>query len=462
MSGEIKDFSIKIVTSADLKAAQDSAKALQDVGTTGKESAATQVAAARDVEVVEKQAFTSKAQLKQAVKGLKEEFPALGHIARMALNPITLIVAGIGSAWAIWTYRVKEMAAVLSGFELPDLSEKRVGQVTAMTKAYSDVAEALRKTIEGYKSVDSASKREDERLDRQAERNKKLLESQKNLALSELERKKASLKPGEYEKGKAEIEDFYEGLGVKNTEAQKQDKLRREAQKVDDLERDAQAKLKEAAKIKVGTEEQDRQTEGDLQKQADAAKAGKVAAQGRLKEIQDFREGVMDWQERAAFTAKYGARYGTMPGTQAMDLERGNIRSADAVIKKYNDWLNEALNRQLARNRREELVETAGKEKGEAETIKHDLFDKGGALDQFDADKEAARQAHRSDQLARANKVAWELNDQTKQVTDEIVKATENGTRVLGEVVKKLAELRKAQAEQEGRIRQIEGRPPRL
>jgi hypothetical protein len=462
MGNEIKDFQIKIVTSADLKASQDSAKALQDVGAAGKESAATQVAAAGDVEVVEKQAFTSKAQLKQAVKGLKDEFPALGHIARMALNPITLIVAGIGSAWAIWTYRVKEMTAVLSGFELPDLSEKRVGQVRAMAKAYSDFTEALRKTREAYQSVDSASKREDERQDKQAERNKKLRESQKNLALAKLEHDKASLKPGEYEKRKAGIEDFYEGLGVKDTDDQKKAKLQRQAQREDDLARDAKAKLAEAAKIKAGTEEQDQQTGGDLQKQAEAAKAGKVTAQGRLKEIQDFREGVMDWQDKVGFTAKYGARYGTMPGSKAIDLEKGNIRSADSVIKNYNDWLNEAPNRKLARDRREELVGTAGKEAGEAETIHHDMWDKGGALDQFDADTAVNKKVQHNDQLTRANKAVGNVNDQVKQVTDEITKATEGQSRVLGAVLHKLAELRKEQNEQERRLHAQEGRAPRI
>lgn len=356
MADDIKQFSIKIVTSADLKAAQDSAKALQDVGAAGKESASTQVSVAKDVDKVEKQAFTSKKDLRAPVKGLREEFPVLGHVARLALNPIALIVAGIGSAWAIWTYRVKEMTAVLSGFELPELSEKRIGQMKAATKAYSDFAEALRKIREGFDSVESASKREEERQDKAVERAKKLVESQKNLALSELERDKASLKPGEYERRKAGIEDVYEGLGVKETEAQKKAKLQRQAQNADALARDAKAKLDQATRIKVGTEEDEKQTEEDLRKQADSARAGKVAAQARLAEIQNYREGVMDWQERLAFLTKAGARYGGMHGSLAIELEKGNIRSADAVIGKYNTWLNESPNRALARNRRGELV----------------------------------------------------------------------------------------------------------
>jgi hypothetical protein len=462
MGNEIKDFQIKIVTSADLKAATDSAKSLQEIGAASTDSAHEQVRAGQAVEEVEKKAFTSKMQLKQAVKGLKEEFPALAHVARMALNPITLIVAGIGGAWAIWTYRVKEMTAVLSGFELPDLSEKRAGQVTAMAKAYSDFAEALRKTVEGYNSVDAASKREEERQEKQVARNKKLLESQKNLALSELERNKASLSAGEYEKRRTGIEDFYGGLEVSGTEAEKKAKLQRQAQRADTLARDAQSKLDQAAKIKAGTEEQDRQTEGDLQKQADAAKAGKVAAQDRLTEIERFREGSMDWQERLAFLKRYGARYGTMPGTEAMGVEKGNISTADAVIGTYNNWLNRAPQRALARNRRGELVETASREAGEAETIRHDLFDKGGALDQFDADSAVAGRVLRNDQLARANKAAGNMNDQAKQIVDEITRATESGSRVLGATVNKLKELIKAQAEQEHRIRELEGRPPRL
>ena len=222
--------------------------------------------------------------------------------------------------------------------------------------------------------------------------------------------------------------------------------------------------MSQAAKIKVGTEDEESQTEGDLLKQAEAAKGGKTAAKGRIKEIEDFRDGLMDWQEKVVFTAKYAARYGGMSGSQAIDLEKGTVRNADSVIGKYDDWMKEKPNRKLARGRRGELVAEAGKEEGEAATIHRDMWDKGGGLDQFDADNKNAGAVAGNNPLARANKAAGAINDQAKQVTDEITASVERGSKVLEMVTSKLVKLQAAQkraeevvAQTDARIKSLEG-----
>ena len=65
-----KDFQIRIVTSADLAAAKASAQELGNISTAAKASAAQQVEAGKEVAAVEAEAFTSKQQLKEGIKGL--------------------------------------------------------------------------------------------------------------------------------------------------------------------------------------------------------------------------------------------------------------------------------------------------------------------------------------------------------------------------------------------------------
>jgi hypothetical protein len=77
MGDEIKDFQIKIVTSADLKAAQDSAKALQDVGTAAKVSTAVVTEDGKTTEeLTQKTGFLSlkKGELKKLVRECRGVF----------------------------------------------------------------------------------------------------------------------------------------------------------------------------------------------------------------------------------------------------------------------------------------------------------------------------------------------------------------------------------------------------
>ena len=461
-----KDFQIRIVTSADLAAAKASAQELGNISTAAKASAATQVEAGKEVAAVEAEAFTSKQQLKQAVKGLKDEFPMLAHIARLSINPITAAVALATAAWALWKSRVEEATKALGGVELPEVSEKMVGQVSAMAQAYSDFAEALRKTVEAYNSVDAASKRADERQDKQAERNKKLLESQKNLALAKLEADKSKLKPGEYEQAKGEIEDFFEGLGVKDTEAQKMAKLQRKAQKEDHLARDAQAKLDQAAGIKVGTEVQDSKLEAKLKLLADAAEGNIKERQQRIVDFKEYQTGEGSILKRmgTAFKINYdlGRSLATLVAqgdpriNEAIATQQGVIDSQQPMIGRYEAFMGNKEGRKLARNQRGELISEAGKEAGEAETIHRDMWDQGGELDQFDADKANSGAVARNNTLAGANKAAGAVNDQAKQVTEEITRSVESGSKILESVTVKLVQLHAAQKAAEDRIKSLE------
>ncbi len=91
MGDDIKDFQIKIVTTADLNAAKASAQELTNVATATKASAA---AASEDGKAAENLTQKTgvlnlkKAELKKLVRELGNEFPIAGQAGRMMMNPI--------------------------------------------------------------------------------------------------------------------------------------------------------------------------------------------------------------------------------------------------------------------------------------------------------------------------------------------------------------------------------------
>lgn len=93
-------------------------------------------------------AFTSKKQLKDMVKQLGHEFPLLGSIGRLALNPIAFTTAAITGAFALWNFRVQELTRSLGGIQMPDVSDDQIARIeragTAL-KAYAESAAGIGK-----------------------------------------------------------------------------------------------------------------------------------------------------------------------------------------------------------------------------------------------------------------------------------------------------------------------------
>lgn len=105
MSDNIKDFEIKIVTSADLAGAKATAQELQNVAAKTKESASAASEDAKNTEeLTQKTGFLGlkKGELKKVVQELGHEFPIAGMAGRMMMNPImaslTLGIMAFGAA----------------------------------------------------------------------------------------------------------------------------------------------------------------------------------------------------------------------------------------------------------------------------------------------------------------------------------------------------------------------------
>ncbi len=95
MADEIKDFQIKIITSADLKAAQDSAKALGEIGDSATQSGKVQVDANEKVEPAQERVAGNWGKIKKAMQEVGREFPIIGAAARTFFNPLALAAAAV-------------------------------------------------------------------------------------------------------------------------------------------------------------------------------------------------------------------------------------------------------------------------------------------------------------------------------------------------------------------------------
>lgn len=415
-----REFRVKVNIEANPAGAKQTAEALDEVGAAGKKSAG----GLDESTAAAKKAFVSKAQLKGAVKGLREEFPMLAHVAKMALNPIAFIVAGIGGAFAVWKYRVDELSRALSGVELPDVSEAKIGHINAMTQAWNGFAAALNKTVEAYNSVDAAADRAAKGLTAEEERKKKLLAANKALELSELEKKKASMGAGEYETKRLAIEDKYAKAGIAVDEEAKIRQLAAKDKQRRDLITDAHRKTIEASGIHVASPEDDVATEAKMKLQADAAQKSIDERKKRIGDLQDYKAGEGGKLNRVWTGIKLA---GTSPDDQ-LDLEKIGTAADQTAVNRYHEFLKRKPYREEARKRRDELMADSAKETGEAYTMGHDIPNE---VEEFKRDRATNRQVEGMESRARGNEAYGKMSTEQYQLQAEVNRASQAGNGVL-------------------------------
>lgn len=130
---------------AELKKLEEQTKA------TGKEGVRQEEA----VTEATKKTTSAKRQLKAAVKGLAFEFPILGKVAALAMNPISLSVAGLVVAYKTAQDGMAKIKESFGGFELPATTETKIEQVEKLAAAYGRLNENVGKlgtTISGAKT----------------------------------------------------------------------------------------------------------------------------------------------------------------------------------------------------------------------------------------------------------------------------------------------------------------------
>jgi len=388
--------------------------------------------------------------LRQMVKGLKADFPELGHLAHMALHPVTLITFAAVSAFEIWHKRVEQLTESLGGIEMPDISDEKVGRVIKMADAWEQFNKALAETVKAHQGVSAESERAVKAIEAEAKQKEKLLAADKGVELAKLELRRASITDAEYQKEKLGIEDRYAAAGLKVAEATNQKMLGEKARHAANLEIDSQAKMREAAGIHVGSEEADKLT------LASAEKAAKWAEE-KLKEVKERQDWLSDYKGGAMdqFGAlKFYTRYGGMSIEGAKAAEEANAASLEKSIAQYNRLLAAAPGRQEARKRREELQTEAGKEAGEARGIEAELradeaaVRRGAAVD---------RRAAQSESLARSIQALAEGVKTLKDKSGEAGEQVERAGHAAPQLLNYLEEQRRLNASLAASIAAIQG-----
>ena len=292
-----------------------------------------------DVTGATDKAFTSKQQLKAAIKQLGHEFPILGQLGRMALNPITLVVAGITGAFVIWNARVRELQRSLEGIDLDALEKHKKG-VDAIAQGWRDVAEAAMKAREAYNSADSVG-----------ERALKGINDEFN----------AKIKNAKTDQEKAVLEDERD----RRLAAQRQ-------KNIEALKAESDAKMKQAESIKVASAEEDDATQRQLQSNKAKAQKDLEERQQRRSDLADMEAGLPGMNPVAKQAAYYEfyKRYGNNASiADAYAMEDAGIAEAKDIIGRADAFDKRRPERDRLRAYRGELIEGAKKSTAQAETL---------------------------------------------------------------------------------------------
>lgn len=256
------------------------------------------VASQQEQTEVSKKFFAYK-DLKSAVKGLKEEFPALAHGVRLALNPVALTVAAITGAFVLWKTKVEQLSQSLGGIEMPGLGE---GDLERITK-YGAVWEGIAKNM-------AAAANKSETIRRDFELSVKIVEGSDKVA---------------------------KAFGLDTGTGAAEDKRGLALAAADTLEANARARIARAGS--PGSAASEANVQSAFDKAVEKAIADKGETQGRI----DWLLGMKDsgLLKQMVSSPKFVTRYGYPAGffgsvgeniEGALNMERSNLASQQAVI----------------------------------------------------------------------------------------------------------------------------------
>lgn len=295
------DIYLRIITQNTGEKPEEVLKKIKaQVTETGKEGVKQEEAV---TEATEK-TFTSKKQLKDMVKQVGKEFPILGQLGRLALNPIAFTTASIVAGFQIWKHRTEELTKTLGGLEMNNFSETQVQYIERMAKSIERMAVA-----NAGQSTFAKMKSDAEAFIQLAKDNDTLF-------------KAMGIDTG--------TKSLEEQAAIKGDAASK-------------LEADAKARRAAAGRPMSKDKEED--MSGKMKE--DAAMAEKALA-----EFESRRDFIVDYKSeknpfaRAAMAAKFLGRYGRdLTPNQALDAEQANVDEQQSRISRFARFGNAAGNR---------------------------------------------------------------------------------------------------------------------
>jgi hypothetical protein len=281
---------------------------------------------------------------------------------------VTLAIAGIAAGFALWKARVDGLTATLSGVEFKGVGPADIARVNAAADAWKNLTEAVGAAAEAYNAAGAASDRHTARLNEEREAQKRLLQAQKATAMAELESRKAGLSDADYARQKIAIEDRFAAAGVQIDERGRRDQTAEKFRRMANLRSQSEAKLREAAGIRINDAQGDSANEAALKADAELAQ----------KEIADARKQMLDRADERHSSVK---QFLAMPGNvmrYGMDatyadidaMESARIARNQPAVDRYNNFLRQKSERDALRRRRDDLTSGAARDAAEAETIR--------------------------------------------------------------------------------------------
>jgi hypothetical protein len=379
------------------------------------------------------------------VKGLKAEFPELAHIAHFALNPITLAVAAIGGAFALWKNRVEELVRVMAGVELPDISSDSIGHVNAAAEAWAKYGEAVHKVSELLQGAQAKFDQFKVRMEQELALNLALIKSIHDYAAAKLEAEKTS--QAEYEKRKARLDADAQKATDDTKEGAARDTFAAKVSEVLDLRAAAEDKRGKAGGIRVASKEDDAQTLEKMTKMSEAAKKDLEERQQRLGNLLAYTGGSATAGESIAAQWQQAKSGFSFP--ELIALEREGAEKDRTVIDRQRAFRAGMPGRERQRTRREALLGGAAADEAQAATIEAGLPNEELG---FRAQEGANRSGRVLQQLTEAYKQLAEDKKQVAALSEEINKALAEGKGVQVSVLNKLKEFLEAAKELQKRI----------
>lgn len=439
---------ILVRTTSDTTGAKQSVRALDDVAAASKRVGETGQEAAKQAGKGIEELGLKHQELRAALRGLGQTYPEVARFAELGIHPIGIAVAAAAGAFELFEKRVQAATHVLAGFELPDLSEDRIGHVNAMAAAFAGLADNLRKAADAAHSVNVESARVSKAIEAQTAQAKQLLDAGKESELADLEQRKGSMSPSEYIQRKLAIEDRYAIAGVAADHEGQKRALAEKGRRGANLEIDAAAKLREAGAIHIASPEDDAATENKLKAEADMARKD---MQERRERLGDLAEGAAPLEfgksgffsrvwDRARHVPMRYWNYGLASGSTARGIEEHGIFSDQDIINRYHGFLGRKAQRDAEQARRRELIEGAGKEGAEAIGINQGL---AGDMAAFRQQASVDWRVAGTHSLARAQGEAGKAQEDLKRVGEEISKALEGHKTLSTAIIQKLADTQR-------------------
>lgn len=356
-------------------------------------------------------------EMKDAIKGVSQAFPELGHFAHMALNPITFSVAGITASFLIWKQRVEALTVSLGGIQMPDISEDAIARIERSTIALQNQATAADAAKKAWGDAGAVMARYSAALDAAAANAKKILDAQKNLELSQAKTPSEIL----------DIESRYGAAGVALDAETRNKRIAAMYRQQFQLDQEAKAGFAKAGK--VGSKEEEAAVLADAKAMADAAQKNIAEAKARIAEAYSFQDA--SFLERfftmpllgTKLKLRYGEGFDPLKGgTQASELERPNIEGQQRFIDQYKRLLEAASNRDTRRG----IQDEAQKKQAESFTLGNQI---AVAAQTASAATATDRRAQLLSQMAAYNKAISDMQTKVAALNEDLARAfNEQGT----------------------------------